>query len=394
LLRWDTALPLTAPNAKTYSHSSYGLCIDSKGNVWNTSLGGNRIYKFAPDGTQLAFYTHGADNAQGCVIDRNDHVWVAHSLLGSNNTVGHLKPDGTFVGNVTVGNGPTGVAVDARGKVWATNYYSRTVSRIDPSAGPMGTDGSTPVGAVDFTSVDLGGNLYNYSDMTGSTLFGAPENGSWIVLHDSGQANTNWGTVSWTEKLTGDGTIRVSVQSSEDGVTFGPVVDAGNGVDLTIGNGRYLRVSVVFQRSSQGVSPILYDLTVAVGNKEPNCTTAVPSKSILWPPNHKFEQVLINGVTDPDGDPTTIRITGIRQDEPVNDKADGNTVPDGQGVGTAKAEVRAERSGKGNGRVYHIAFEATDPGGRSCTGSVSLGVPHDRQDTPVDDGPLYDSTRE
>jgi streptogramin lyase len=394
MLRWDTALPLVPANVKTYNHDSYGLCIDSKGNVWNTSLSGNKIHKFGPDGTLLASYAHGFDNAQGCVIDRNDHVWVAHSLLNNATHVGHLLPDGTLLGNVTVGTGPTGVAVDARGKIWATNYASRTVSRIDPNAGPLASNGVNHVGAVDLTTVDLGGNLYNYSDMTGSTLFGAPENGTWVVLHDSGNANTPWGTVSWTEQITGDGFIKVSAQSSDDGVNFGAAEDAQNGVDLNVGNGRFLRVSVAFQRSEQGVSPILYDLTIAVGNKPPVCTSAAPSQAILWPPNHKFENITINGVTDPDGDATTIRVTGIRQDEPVNDKADGNTVPDGQGVGTAVAQLRAERSGKGNGRVYHIAFEASDPNGRTCTGSVAVGVPHDKQDKPIDDGPNYDSTRE
>ena len=43
----------------------------------------------------------------------------------------------------------------------------------------------TRVGAVDFTTLDLGGNPYNYSDMTGSTLTGAPNNGTWSVVFDS-----------------------------------------------------------------------------------------------------------------------------------------------------------------------------------------------------------------
>jgi streptogramin lyase len=393
LMRWDTSKPLTAPNVKTYSHDSYGLCIDSKGQVWNTSLDGNKIHKFAPDGTLLGSYAHGAQYAQGCVVDRNDHVWVAHSILGNQNTIGHLLPDGSLVGNVTVGSGPTGVAVDARGKIWTTNYASRTVSRIDPTAGPMGGPGSsTPVGAVDFTTVDLGGLLYNYSDMTGSTLHGAPANGTWEVLHDSGASATNWGKVTWNAKVVGDGFVKVTVASSEDGVNFGPSQDASSGVDLTVADGRYLQVSVAFQRSGTGVSPILYDLAVAVGNEAPNCSKAAPSQASLWPPNHKFEQISILGVTDPEGGGTGIRITGIRQDEHVDDKADGNTTPDGQGVGTTTAEVRAERSGKGDGRVYHISFTATDPGGLSCNGTVQVGVPHDKKDTPVDGGPDYDST--
>ena len=136
---------------------------------------------------------------------------------------------------------------------------------------------------------------------------------------------------------------------------------------------------------------------VHVLNRDPSCTTARPSVGELWPPNHKFVAIGILGVTDAEGDTLTITVTGIRQDEPVNDKGDGNTAPDGKGVGTATAEVRAERTGTpkvpGNGRVYHIAFRATDGHGGSCTGTVKVSVPHDQRGAPaIDGGPLYDST--
>ena len=92
-------------NWRGYSHPSYGLCIDSQGNVYNTTCGNGTIRKFAPDGTLIGTYNQGFSYAQGCVVDRNDHVWIAHSLNGG--TVGHMKSDGTYVGNVTVGSGPT-----------------------------------------------------------------------------------------------------------------------------------------------------------------------------------------------------------------------------------------------------------------------------------------------
>lgn len=264
-LRWDTALPLTGPNGGNWmgsSHDSYGLCIDSQGNVWNSALEGNQIRKFAPNGTLLGTYSHGNAYAQGCVVDRNDDVWVAHSILGPQTTVGHIKNNGTFVGNVTVGSGPTGVAVDAAGKIWATNYYDGTVSRIDPNAGPIGADGATRVGAVDFTSGYLGGNLYNYSDMTGSTLFGAPDNGTWTVVYDSAIVGARWGELSWNGATPGDSQLMVTAASSADGVTFGPPHTVQSGDDLTVADGRYLRISVAFARASTGDSPILYDLTV------------------------------------------------------------------------------------------------------------------------------------
>jgi YD repeat-containing protein len=279
LLRWDTALPLTGPNGgnwRGYGHDSYGLCIDRQGNVWNTQVEGNLIRKFAPDGTPMGAFPHGDHYAQGCVVDQNDQVWVAHSLLAGRNTVGHLLNDGTFIGNVTVGSGPTGVAVDSANRIWATNYHSGTVSRIDPNAGPIGLDGITPIGAVDLTTVNLLGNPYNYSDMTGSTLTGAAEVGSWTILFDSQIDPAEWGTVSWTSYEPGDSNLTVTAESSNDCVTFSPEVLAPNGVDLNIPNGRCLRVIVNFQRATTGESPILYDLTIGTAGFDP-IPTATPT---------------------------------------------------------------------------------------------------------------------
>jgi Ca-activated chloride channel family protein len=127
-------------------------------------------------------------------------------------------------------------------------------------------------------------------------------------------------------------------------------------------------------------------------NSPPDCSTAAPSLSVIWPPNHKFVSISVVGVTDPEGDPFTITVDSIWQDEPVDTLGDGSFTPDGMGVGTDTAEVRAERMGGGNGRVYHISFTVMDEKGATCSGEVLVGVPHDVQDTPIDDGALFDST--
>ena len=120
----------------------------------------------------------------------------------------------------------------------------------------------------------------------------------------------------------------------------------------------------------------------------PACSNATPSTDTIWPPNHQFVAVDVLGVTE-------VTITSIWQDEPVDTVGDGRFTPDGRGVGTSTAEVRAERVGTpqvpGDGRVYHIGFYATDGNGR-CSGEVLVGVPHDEDSVPVDGGALYDST--
>ena len=42
-------------------------------------------------------------------------------------------------------------------------------------------------------------------------------------------------------------------------------------------------------------------------------------------------------------------------------------------------KLRAERSGRGDGRVYTIAYTAKDPSGASCSGTVTVTVPHDKR---------------
>ncbi|MEW6574608.1 MAG: VWA domain-containing protein [Bacillota bacterium] len=130
------------------------------------------------------------------------------------------------------------------------------------------------------------------------------------------------------------------------------------------------------------------------GNSPPDCSGAVASLSQLWPPNHKMEAIQILNVTDPDGDLVTITITGITQDEPVSGLGSGDTAPDGSGIGTDMAWVRAERDGGSNGSVYRISFIASDGRGGESSASVLVGVPHDQgvNTVCVDDGQLYDST--
>jgi hypothetical protein len=114
----------------------------------------------------------------------------------------------------------------------------------------------------------------------------------------------------------------------------------------------------------------------------------------LWPPDHKFVPVTITGVIDPESLPVTTTITGIKQDQPTLEPGSGNFCPDAKGVGTSTAKLRAERDGQSDdGRVYHVAFKASDTEGAKCTGEVTVCVPHD-QSNPVcvDHGPLFNST--
>ena len=135
-------------------------------------------------------------------------------------------------------------------------------------------------------------------------------------------------------------------------------------------------------------SPTEVLVTVNQVNNPPDCTNAYPSPAYLWPPNSRLKRVDIEGVSDPDGDVLTLDIYAVFQDEPVGSQ------PDATLFGSF-VRLRSERDGSGDGRVYHIFFNADDGNGEACLGEILLGVvPHDQSGNlpPIDGGALYDST--
>lgn len=142
-----------------------------------------------------------------------------------------------------------------------------------------------------------------------------------------------------------------------------------------------------------GFGAYVDEVSVVLVNEPPDCSGVTASPTVLTPPNHRLETVAVAGATDPEGDVVTITITGVTQDEPVNDVGDGTTAHDAvAGATPAQVQLRAERAGSGDGRVYSIAYTASDPSGASCSGSVTVSVPHQQNGLPaVDSGATYNS---
>ncbi len=257
LLRYDTT---TSSGSCIPVSFSYGLGIDTNGVIWLSNWTFNTVTKIAPSGAILGtFTTLGASGDRGVAVTPADNnVWIANSAGAD---VSRLDNSGAVLAIINVGTTPTGVAVDGDGYVWVTNLNGNSAMRIDPNTN-----------LVDLT-VDLGAGAgpYNYSDMTGSTLIAPPDQGTWEVIHDTEIDGVEWGIVSWTADEPGDSSIVVEVSSSDDGSTFSDTEIAVNGADLSVPDGRWLKVTVRFTRSTDvdadddGIldSPILYDLTLA-----------------------------------------------------------------------------------------------------------------------------------
>jgi hypothetical protein len=130
----------------------------------------------------------------------------------------------------------------------------------------------------------------------------------------------------------------------------------------------------------------------------PTLTLAV-DPNVLWPPNHRLVPVRVGWQVSDRCDPSApVRLVSVSSSEPDDapGDGDGSTTGDmaGAEAGTPDTGIllRAERSGTGNGRVYRIAFTASDYEG-STSGVVVVTVPHSVRKPAIDSGGIFDSTQ-
>ena len=116
--------------------------------------------------------------------------------------------------------------------------------------------------------------------------------------------------------------------------------------------------------------------TVTVNDVEPPVIRdLVINPPILWPPNHKMKNVLVD-YTSVDNCPGPISCEiSVTSNEPENGLGDGDQSPDWQITDDHHIKLRAERSGTGNGRVYTIHIACTDQYGNTGTAVIYDTVP-------------------
>ena len=83
-------------------------------------------------------------------------------------------------------------------------------------------------------------------------------------------------------------------------------------------------------------------------------------------------------------------VSCISSDEAVNGNGDGNTTPDIKCVDATKVQLRAERAGGSDGRVYKIHYSFTDLSGNTTPGTCRIDTRHNQGQQPsVDSGATY-----
>jgi hypothetical protein len=199
----------TYSNPPNQPFSCLGIATDSKGNIVAGSSSNGAVAKFAPNGTIL-WYVAGqvVSEVRGIAVDSNDNVWAIHRDMSK--LCKYNGTNGAYMGVFNSGYQP-----------------------------------------------------YTYSDATGLGYATSVSVGTWNVVHDSQAADTEWNMISWASLEPNGSQITVKVRSSNDQLNWSPWEIASNdGMLTTTPPGRYLNVIVTFEKTIEGESPILYDLTI------------------------------------------------------------------------------------------------------------------------------------
>jgi len=104
--------------------------------------------------------------------------------------------------------------------------------------------------------------------------------------------------------------------------------------------------------------------------------TVTATPNVLLQANHQMVPTsLAISVSDNCDSSAVCRIVSVVSNEPIEGLGDGDTSPDWTITGNLTVDLRAERSGKGSGRVYTMTVECSDASGNSSTKSVTVTVP-------------------
>ncbi|HEX6730601.1 MAG TPA: S8 family serine peptidase [Pyrinomonadaceae bacterium] len=105
----------------------------------------------------------------------------------------------------------------------------------------------------------------------------------------------------------------------------------------------------------------------------PDVTGASVSPDSIWPPNQQMVPVTVS-YSASDSCSSASCVLSVSSNEPVSGQGD-DSAPDWVIVDNRHVILRAERSSKGNGRVYTIRIDCTDGSGNQTVKTVTVRVP-------------------
>jgi len=145
---------------------------------------------------------------------------------------------------------------------------------------------------------------------------------------------------------------------------------------------------------SDGFDSTVCEAAIHIDDLRPPIIVMRADPIVLWPPNHKYHTVtprmMIVSAEDACGVPIDVwgaLVMEVRSDEPDDANGDGKTINDIRVTCPNVVDLRAERMGGGNGRVYTIVYRLFTDNGVWADAEGRVIVPHDASGkTVIDDG--------
>ena len=303
------------------------------------------------------------------------------------NTFNVLSNDSSLESNETLTI--SAITQGANGTVAITNYGLNV--RYSPKADFFGTDS--------FTYTISDGNGGTATATVNVNVTAVNDTPSISPISTSSQQNAS-GTISQVAIVSdvdnAVNTLTVSVPNAPTGITISDITNANGVVTAKIiaDCGAALGNNTVVLQVSDGNLISTANLTVNVTPSNPPVINLKPFIT-LSQPNHKYQTVSLNqmvqsAVDDCNGNVAgTVVIESVTSDEAENGEDDGDTLEDVVINPDCKTiQLRAERSGVGNGRVYMITLRVGDSSGNVTRANFKVFVPRGNQ-TPIDDGAVY-----
>jgi len=283
----DTGAILRTIDVSPWGHSAYGAVVDKNGILWSAYVHGYHILRIDTKSNPLDISIIDMGGyVYGMGLDYNNHLfasgWTDRKLHRININTGILEwtkdryysytgrgvactedgdvwvactnyhrvnrydNNGNLKARIYVGNGPTGVSVDAEGYVWVCNLNDEYIKRIDPSTNTV---------VLSKRIIGSSGH-YSYSDMTGIIARNITAKvGTWTVTADSGEDNSLWGKITWNTEPEGNIPAGASISvkaragNTQGELSIKPFIDVLSGVLFT-DTGRLLEVQTTLQANS------------------------------------------------------------------------------------------------------------------------------------------------
>lgn len=190
--------------------------------------------------------------------------------------------------------------------------------------------------------------------------------------------------------------LTVTVLKAPTGIVLSNIANDNGTITATVAAtcAATLGTNTVVLQVSDGKSIATANLTVTVAPSNAPVINLKPFTTLSLP-NRKYLSISMNQMVESATDDCNGNVAGnvvierVTSDEAENGEDDGDTLNDiviGEDCKTV--QLRAERSGVGNGRVYTVTLRVGDSSGNITRASYKVFVPVGDQ-TPIDDGAVY-----